>query len=244
MRPHSQEAGPLESVRARVYLLAGNHTVLLEAAEWATTVLTVSPGAAKGEVITSVTTSDLEPGDFILLRQRTGDEDTLAMLANKILGERCGALRGQQQRWKSALRRAVHLDGVHRATRRLHELGCNANNLGRWLSPDGIRTQSKQDFTAICLYAGITEADAGQIWVDMGVIHGAHIRAGHQMRELLENQLQLADLAPLQTCGYLEVHLPALDAGALAIYRVEAKDRSTVDIHPSKLRIPQPAGRL
>jgi hypothetical protein len=195
-------------------------------------------------VIARVPASTVEAGDYVLLRQRWGDDDTIVQLANQILGNRCDVLRAQQRRWKESLRRAVRRDGMYRAQRKLDELGCNADNLGRWLSPDGIRTQTLGDFLAICAYSGIPDDDAHAIWADTGEIRGAHVKAGHRLRELLEDELERADLAPLEASGCLQVQLPELDAGSLAVYRVDARDNETVFVHPRKLRTAVHAGRF
>lgn len=242
LRPDEERDRP-DSVRARALLLADNHTVLLEASDGAT-VFTVHPQAAAGEIISRVPTSTVEPGDYLLLRSDFGAEDVIVQLADKVLGGRAFTLRGQQAHWKNALRQAVHRDGARTAERRLHELGCTANNLGRWLSADGIRTQRQQDFRAICLYSGLTEATAMTLWQAMGEIRSAHVRAGQQLRELLERQLEKTDLDPLHAHGRLAVHLPDVDAGALVIYRVDAKDESTLMVHPRRLRVATPAGQL
>lgn len=235
LRPEEPSAGHAEAVRARSFLLAANHTVLLEAE--GSSVYTVTPTARAGDLIDRTPSSVVDVGDFLLLRKEFGAEDVIVQLANRILGKRAVPLRNLQERWKSALRTAVTRDGVAAAEQRLHDLGCEASNLGRWLSPDGIRTQRRSDFRAICEYASLPAHQWDILWQAMGEILSAHIKAGHEMRELLEAQLQQVDLGPLHETGVCEINLEDLDAGALVIYRVEARDPQTVMVHPRRLRV-------
>lgn len=236
VRQDSSGAPRPDDVKARTYLLAGQHHVLLEASDGATAFL-VDPSGATGEVIGRVPTSAVEPGDFILLRTTFGDEDVIVQLANKIMGSKAMTLRGQQERWKKALRAAVQRDGIDTAYLRLGALGCKARNLPRWLGPDAIRTQSPGDFHAICTYGGLTDEEAARLWAAMAEIASAHIRAGHQMRELLEKRLEKTDLSALHETGHMTVTLQEIDAGTLGIFRVEAKDDEVVLVNPRDLRV-------
>lgn len=232
----SRSAARPEDVKARAYLLADQHAVLLETSDGATTIV-VDPQGAEGEVIGKVPTSAVEVGSFLLLRESFGDEDVIVQLANKILGGRAMTLRGFQERWKKALRASVLRDGIPTAYERLEALGCRARNLPRWLGPDAIRTQSIGDFRAICAYGGLAEGEAVSLWAAMAEIASAHIRAGHQMRELLEKRLKKTDLSPLMTEGRLTIILPELDAGALGIFRVEARNEEICLVNPRELRV-------
>lgn len=232
-----------EDVKARAYLLADQRAVLLETSDGATTFV-VDPQGATGEVIGKVPTSAIEVGSFLLLRESFGDEDATVQLANKLLGGRAMTLRGYQKRWKEALRASVLRDGIPTAYKRLGALGCRARNLPRWLGPDAIRTQSIWDFKAICAYGGLVEQEAVSLWGAMGEIASAHIRAGREMRELLEKRLNKTDLSPLMTEGRLTINLPELDAGALGIFRVEARNEEICMVNPRELRVATKVGTI
>lgn len=230
------DANQVDSVKARAFLLVGHRSVFLEASDNAT-VFVVEPDLPGSEIIGRVPTSGVEPGDFLLLRETFADEDLTAQIANQLLKNRAAPLRAQQERWKAALRRQVEIDGVARAHQQLEALGCVARNLGRWLGPDAIRTRSITDFRAICVYSGIPEADVGRIWGAMGEIHSAHMKAGARVRELLEARLLASDLGVLRASGYLRVELDDADAGALGVFRVEARNPVTTMVHPRSLRV-------
>lgn len=225
-----------DDVRARAYLLAGQHAVLLEAADGATAFI-VDPNGRGEEMIGRIPTSAVDVGNFLLLRESFGDEDVIVKLANLVLGGRAGTLRQQQERWKKALRTAVFRDGVTLAYKRLEALGCRARNMARWLGPDAIRTQSRTDFDAICSYGGLPEGESATLWTGMAEIASAHIKAGHQMRELLEKRLTQTDLSPLLVEGRLTINLPEIDAGALGIFRVDARDGEICMVNPRELRV-------
>lgn len=241
LRQDATGEGHLESVKGRVFLLAGQLRVVLEASD-AATVFVVQPGAPAGELTGRVPTSGVEPGDYLLLRERDGDEDAIMQIADRILGNRAFTLRGQQNKWKSELRQRVSCDGVQRAYRKLEALGCRAHNLPHWLGPDAIRTQSATDFAAICSYCGFGADETAVLWKAMSDIRGAHIKAGHELRELLEKRLRTADLSTLLRDGYMSVMLPDVKAGSLGIFRVEAKDPDVIMVHPRILQVATKAG--
>lgn len=236
LQPGGRGASRPDDVKARAYLLADQHAVLLETSDGATAFV-VDPQGAAGEIIGKVPTSAVEVGNYLLLRESFGDEDVIVQLANKELGGRATTLRGFQERWKTALRAAVARDGVARAYDKLEALGCRARNLQRWMGPDAIRTQSLSDFVAICLYGGLSEQQAADLWAAMAEIASAHIKAGHAMRELLEKRLKKTDLSPLLGDGRLTINLPELAAGSLGIFRVEARDEEICMVNPRELRV-------
>jgi hypothetical protein len=64
------------------------------------------------------------------------------------------------------------------------------------------------------------EANAGKVWSAMGTLERAHRKAGHEIREQLEEQVEKADLTLLAERGRADFTLPQ-GGGALTAFRVE-----------------------
>ena len=109
----------------------------------------------------------------------------------------------------------------------------NYQNLRNWMSPRSIRTLKKEDFDAIFRVIGLAE-DADRYWSMMAVIDQAHGHAGTLIRRRLLEQVQSADLSPLQTEGRQDFELPGeVGGGGLTAVRIVAMSSEVVEAHPS-----------
>jgi hypothetical protein len=226
-----------DAVRANLFLLAGDARVFLEADE-GPSVFVVLPDAPRDHRVRKLETRAIQPGAFLLLRTSRGGEDAIRAAADELLGQRAPILRALQAEWKGRLKSIAESRGIARVTDELANRGMRARNVRYWLSEDNIRTASAADFQVLMGYVGLGDR-AGTLWVAMEQIDNAHREAGQRIRAILEEQVERADLDALRTSGVLAVNLQQRDAGALTIYRVEARAPTAVTVPHTMLRIPE-----
>lgn len=231
------ERGP-EGVSARLFLLAGEHAVFLEATEGVSAhVIDMEEDVAAR--VKRVPVGDIEPGMFVLLRTRGGGDYVVAM-ANRLLGDDAARYRGIQRLWKERLREAVRRSSLSNVCTRLRGLRCSKaeeGNLRYWMSERNIRTGRYEDFAAIMHLVGLAER-AGAYWEAMGRIDVAHRRAGFEIRDLLLKQIGEANLAELEGIGLMDFKLPDSVGGSLTAFRVEDVSAETRTVSPVRLHRP------
>jgi hypothetical protein len=226
-----------DEVEALIVVVAGGKRVLLETGQ-ASSILVVEPGAPRDARVRRERVRDLSAGDFILLRTDRGRDDVIRVIADRILGTAAPELRSAQARWKELLNARVAERGYATALRDLEKTGVAARNLRGWLSPDSIRPERSRDFELILAYCGIG-SEAAVVWQQMERLDQAHLRAGQQLRRLLEDRIEDGDLAALRTSGYLAVTLSIPGAGSLGIFRIEAIAPDRVLVPASSLYVVQ-----
>jgi hypothetical protein len=213
-------ASVADLVDARLYLLAAGWAAFLAASE-ESRVPTLEPDAAEEGRVVYVSAPEIGPGSIVLLRSEGGG-DLIVAVADAILGPGAPPLRAMQEAWKSRLRAFVDESGVARAVSELKRHGstrANRSNLANWCSPRSLRTDDEQDFLAIMRTIGL-EGQAAKYWTAMGRLESAHRRAGHEIREQLEEQARTADLTALEEEGRADFSLPQ-GGGALTAFRVD-----------------------
>ena len=75
------------------------------------------------------------------------------------------------------------------------------------------------------------ESDSMKYWNLMGELDSAHRKAGFEIREQLEDQVEASDLSVLEAMGRADFTLPQ-GGGALTAFRVE-------EISPDTARVPE-----
>lgn len=232
---HRRSKEDPESVDANLFLLAGGYTVHLEAVDGPTIyVVEVETGAQPG--LRSERTRAVTGGDYIVLRSEGGTGDYIPEIANAFLGARAGKLRALQVEWKARLRTAVRQRGFAAVEHELRGLGVAYPNLRYRLWQNSIRTREPNDFRLLMDYVGLGER-ASEIWTAMGDIFEAHVRAGQQVRRLLEEAVIATDVAALIQDGRADVRLRDIAAGTLSVFRVEGRAPDSVQIDEDDLRI-------
>lgn len=226
----------LEAVRANLFLLADGHSVYLEAADGPTIDVVVDVEPGRNPRLASQRTRLIEPGHYIVLRTEGGSGDYIPGIADARLGKRAAVLRALQAEWKSALRRKVRQRGFSGVERDLAALGVRSPNLRYRLWKHSLRSQSPNDFRILMEYIDLGDR-AAEIWSAMVELFEAHLRAGQDVRKLLEKAVIAADTDRLIQTGRADVRLPEMKAGTLSVLRVDGRSPETKAVGEDDLRV-------
>lgn len=231
-----RSADDVDAVLANLFLLADGHAVYLEASEGPTidVVTDLEPGGTPR--LRSQKTRAIEPGDYIVLRSQGGSGDYIPSIADALLGKRATPLRSAQARWKDALRETVRAKGFARVERDLRSLGVTSPNLRYRLWRNSLRSRDPNDFRILLEYIRLGD-EAAALWTAMGEIFEAHLRAGQEVRKLLEKAVLTTDTEQLVRSGRIDVRLAEMDAGTLSLVRIEARSPETLAVDEDDLRV-------
>ncbi len=231
-----RSADDVDDVPANLFLLADGHAVYLEAGDGPTidVVVDLEPGATPR--LRSERTRAIGTGDYIVLRSEGGSGDYIPGIADALLGKRAATLRASQARWKKALRETVRAKGFSRVERDLRSLGVTSPNLRYRMWRNSLRSRDPNDFRILLEYIGVGD-EAAALWTAMGEIFEAHLRAGQDVRKLLEKAVLATDPEELVQRGRVDVGLVEMDAGTLSVVRVEARSPETVAVDEDDLRV-------
>ena len=238
-----------EHVQAKLYLLANEQAVFLEANDNTKVhvldlVLDEDDEDEEGtQQVKPLTLDKVLPGMFLLLRTEGGG-DYILPIANGILRERASLLRAKQEHWKALLRKAVEAKGITETSIELLYLDSEIAteiNVRNWMSNRNIRPQKDADFHAILQLVGLQDRE--QEYKDAaGEIDSAHRKAGVYIRKQLLKQVANVDLQELHRKGYMDFELSEADGGSLTAFRVEHIAPGSFDIpasrigHPTKVK--------
>ena len=225
-----------ELVPARLYLLANDQSVFLDAGEDARAfVLDLEVDEDEEEELQQVKRvqlSKIRPGMFLVLRTEGGG-DYIISVADKMLREKAVHLRAMQEEWKALLRKAVLTKGALTVSVELLDFGsqrANEVNVRYWMSSRSIRPQDDKDFRAILRLTNLQHK--AQEYLDAAKqIKYAHNRAGFYIRDQLLKQVEIADFQELHRNGFLSFELPESYGGSLTALRLE-------NISPESFTIP------
>ncbi len=234
-------ADAVELIRSNTYLLAGEIRVYLEADD-GPVIFVVDIEAAAGRRVHQIPARLVQVGDYLLLRSSRGGDGLIKLLADQLLGPKAKTLRALQAEWKEALRSRVDAKGIAAVGKDLRAAGIGVLNVGYWISDDCIHTQRPFDFRVIMDYCGLGSRTK-EIWAAMELIDDKHRDAGRRIRALLEEEVESTDLSVLRTTGRLDVKLAIGEAGALSVYRVEAKEPAARLVPLSEVRVPEELDR-
>ncbi len=225
-----------DAVEANLLLLAGGFSVYLEAVDGPTidVVVDLEPGLRPR--LRNEKTRSVAPGHYIVVRSAGGTGDYIPSIADSRMKRRAPVLRSLQVEWKAALRSQIRERGYWRVERELREMGITSPNLRYRLWHNSIRTRSPNDFRLLMEYIGLGDRSA-EIWTAMGEIFEAHLRAGQEVRKLLEQAVLAADVEDLLKTGRVDVSLGEMDAGTLSVLRVEGRSPSTSAVAEDELRV-------
>jgi hypothetical protein len=211
-------------IEARLYVLENNWAVFLEADD--KSIITIIDLDVDINPIRRINIGNLETGMFILLRT-SGGGDFIIPVANRILGNESEIAREFQKEWKMLLRTYVRRLGVQKTNTKLIELGshlANPMNLRNWMSERSIRTEDIDDFSAIMKLIGL-ERDIALYWEMLKKIDRAHRLAGHQIREMLLEQVKTTSIRDLKKMGMMDFNIPGENVSitAFRVNRIEDK---------------------
>jgi len=227
-----------EDVPARLFVLAGDMGVFVEAADQ-TKVLAINLDNDDGneDHIQRIPFNELTSGMFILLRTEGGG-DYIVEVADKLMGPKLAQrVRQSQIRWKSLLRKVVEQRGLFETCLDLIDLGsqlANETNVRNWMASRTIRPSKEDDFRAILRLVGL-EAEFDAYWKDAKIILEAHQRAGFHIRKQLLRQVRVSDLQLLRKKDQIKFVLPEADGGSLTAFRIEYVDPDIVQVPISRL---------
>jgi len=231
-----------ETVRARPFLLEGDHFVFLEAEDNATA-LVLDLGEDEEDRHQRLPVDDISAGMYVLLRA-AGGGDYVVAVADGLLGTIKMEVRTMQYEWKARLRGLVRESTLLEVSLRLLDLGsqkANENNVRHWMWGRSIRPNDPADFDAIMNLVGL-RAEKDRYWLAMKAIDVAHLQAGQVIRRALLAQVRKADLSALERDGSMEFDLPGGDTGRMIASRVIQVGRDTVEISSSRVGRPIETG--
>lgn len=241
---HGSSGYGQEEVEARLFLLAGDGLVFLEAAENSRALVIdleagSDPGDSEGNEhespVKRIRVDDIQEGMFILLRT-SGGGDYIVPVANQILKDKAKQAREMQLFWKNRLRKAVEIRGAAEVSIALKARGsprANATNVRNWISTRNIRTQKYKDFEAIMDFIGLKNK-ASDYWKTAIAIEKAHRQAGYHIRNLLLKKVLDVDLNELEKTGKMDFELEQ-GGGTLTAFRVEDKSPGYYTVPVSRL---------
>lgn len=232
-------AGPaFEEVSARLSLLEDGWAVFLEADDTAT-VQVIDLEEDQALQLKRVPVSRLEPGTFAILRTEGGG-DYIVPLADRILGEAAGYLRGLQRKWKQLLREAIRERGLAAAAAQLRRYGsriATEQNIRNWMSPRSIKPHYYEDFAAVMRLIGLRNW-AKEYWEAMDTILRAHGKAGQRIRKLLLAEVLKTDPQDLEKHGRKDFNLAEAAGSVLSAFRVEGTSAQSVMVSPGRIGRP------
>ncbi|GCE12504.1 DISARM anti-phage system protein DrmE domain-containing protein [Tengunoibacter tsumagoiensis] len=226
----------LETVPAKLVLLANNHAVFLEASDNTKTLALdlEDERDENGETqqVKRILVTKLQSGMFLL--QRTGGGgDYIVPIANAKLGKNANRYREKQAHWKELLRQKTEAADLLTVCVELLDEGGSENtteiNLRHWLSSKNIRPRNDEDFKAILKLVGL-QAEEKMYLEAANKIKAAHKSAGMYLRDLLIKQVAKTDLHEIQKKGYLEIDLPKFSEVSISAFRIEHIEPDSTEV--------------
>lgn len=239
----AQEDFNQEQILARVYLLANEQSVFLDAnGNVKKDVLDLEVDEDNEDELHQVkhmALSKVRPGMFLVLRTEGGG-DYIVPIADRILGKKAVQLRAKQEHWKMLLREAVLQRGsTNVSIELLYKDGNRANesNVRNWMSNKTIRPQDDKDFRAILKLVGLQDKEQEYLSA-AEQIESAHRRAGFNIRDQLLKRVEDTDFRELHQKGFLDFELPVSgggDGGSLTALRIEHISPEVLSVPASRL---------
>ncbi|MFZ2630535.1 MAG: hypothetical protein WA081_12565 [Desulfosalsimonadaceae bacterium] len=186
--------------------------------------------------ILKIKNEDLEPGKLLIVRTE-GSGDSIAAVADMLLGKETEMRRRQQDEWKTAFRKKLYsYPSLFEAAIDLINTGstkANETNIRNWRSQDTIKPNSYTDFQAILIFSGISE-NIEEYWANAQKISRTHIMAGHRISKLLLQEINNSSRITLEKYGRLDIELKGVE-GKLSIIRIEAVPEYTLTVSASQV---------
>jgi hypothetical protein len=181
----------------------------------------------------------LHDGSFVVLRTR-GSADYVRDVADSLLGPAAKDARRLQSVWKSALFTRMQAKGTRAVVQESRAIGIDHASIGNveyWASERGIAMAEKADFSKLLGWLGLAE-QLESMWANVLHLRRAHVRAGAEIRDQLENQIKDADADALRTRGRIDFTLPTAGAGMLTAFRVIRATAGTHQVPSSQVGRP------
>lgn len=176
-----------------------------------------------------VANTDLETGMFLVVRTEGGG-DSIAAVADLLMGKKAEEMRAKQDEWKIAFRKRLYsYSDLSEAVSALLDCGsqiASEPNIRNWRSEETIKPKDFRDFLAILNFSGITE-NVDDYWNNARNIFRMHIKAGHEISRLLHRQINQASIDNLEKYGRIDIQIGGL-TGKLSIIRIESVPKAVL----------------
>jgi hypothetical protein len=222
-----------DEVVAHRVLLSGGLAMWLDDGE---RIRGLDPSQPSGERVTSIKVREVRPGTHLLLPKGQSDQDVLRSAAYELLGERAAGVKETQEHWKQKLTDRLLQEGEDRVERDLTVLGAeHAGRVWAWTDSHLIRPRSDTDFSTLLGWLNIpVEPSFG----NADLLRHATAQAGADIRGLLEQAINIADLSELDRHGHLTFDGQAEGFRSMIATRVLAIVPNVTFISRSKARVP------
>ena len=208
-----------DNVEARMVLLRNGRFVLKNYSDWAHQYVVLVEGDKA--ICRSVAISEVQTGSWIIERVAYAESDMIEAVANSRFGAQ--PFRKIQNEWKAEVNKAIRTFGLQRLKRMLAAEGLTVNpqSIQHWgKDPHSIGPDTRERVEAMCKIMELSNPD--KLWAAMQFLRGAHVSAGHAVRDDLENLVNDEIEAIKQNvlnAGMATVHLSG--CGDLGVYLVE-----------------------
>lgn len=239
-----------ELLLAKLYLLAGNYAVFLEADE-DTKIFVLDLDADEEDEdeevqeVKRISISKVRSGMYLLLRTEGGG-DYIVQVADRMLQSDAAVVRAKQAHWKSLLRKVVETKGLFQVSLDLIDCGsehANEVNVRNWMSSKSICPRDDKDFQAILWLVGLHDKEQ-EYQSAAEQIKKAHRQAGFHIRNLLLEQVMKADLGELHRKGHMNFELSEVEGGSLTAFRIEHISPDISPIPASRIGHPAAVGDI
>lgn len=198
-------------VPARLARLEGSYTAWLES-ESRKRLRRLHPERSQSERLELCRTSELECGDYLLLRAGGVSPEQYRRLVDLELGLEAAGIRRRQHAWKSGLRKHIDRYGANSVVNSLKNLGAKTSNIGYWAGNESIRPRSDTDFRVLLHFLGIehveqTLTEGRQLWK-------LHQRIGTRLTDVAEQEASAADMDILKQRGFIQIAVTKDDVRA------------------------------
>lgn len=200
-------------VSARPVLLSNDYAILFSASGGSeVSCALIKEGSVS---IERQSVADLLPGAFVLVRTAGSGRDFIRELADQRFG--ADQYRPLLEEWKAPLRERISTYGQRTVSKDVRRRGATTANVAYWASPESIRPRSHHDFQVLLEYLGLSTRGPALMRAADEVL-GAHIEAGHYIRDLLEARLGETDFSSFDS--QIRIQLEERDGGELSLFRV------------------------
>lgn len=220
---------------SKLAVLGGGYAIWLPAE--AQRIRGLVPEARTGERVVELPIKTLHTGATLLLRVGSTESAALRPLVDSILGDQKARIRSLQREWKAALRNAIAGPGVAELGRQIRAKGARTSNLQYWATDETIRPREDRDFRALLLVLDLHPIEA---YIEAGrVLRRAHVQAGHELTQALEEHVEQEDFTELESRGLQQLHLEGIPGlAAMVAFRVVAISPETTDVPSNQARHP------
>jgi hypothetical protein len=226
-----------ENVEARMVLLRNGRFVMKSLSDWAHQYVVLVQGGKA--ICRSVPISEVETGSWIIERVSYAESDMIEAVANSRFGAQ--PFRKIQNEWKAEVNKAIHKFGLQPLKRMLAADGLKVNpqSIQHWgKDPHSIGPDSFERVEAMCKIMELPDPE--KLWAAMQFLRGAHVSAGHAVRDDLENLVneEIESIKQnVMNVGMATVHLSG--CGDLGVYLVENVGSEAITVPLSGLNFVQ-----